>query len=336
MSDFDDRSRRLARKRYWSEHPKQDYTCPDCGRGYDEIVGEFQVHHKSGNPHDNRIDRLVGLCGFCHRLREGKKPSIERIKQYREHRQPAGSDEEDGTEKVEEHAERERPWIYTAGRMVWHNDEDSSYRASVEQRGDIDARFLHPQDTYFDHGGDIVSGCVAEDIDLVEKSDGVVALFDETDQIGTIVEVLHAAGQEKPTLALFSRDVTSPLTTAEVRSGRFDAEYPRALEGVSQRAESPLWFLINYLSGDSTAGRERTVKPMSARVPYDVPAPPNYEHDSKNTTLAVVQKDDQSISRALRSWVDNELETVDFPDPSPQTDLKHEAKEIADPRWVDE
>ena len=81
---FDDRSRKLARERYWDEHDKTRYTCPDCGRGRDEIVGEFQVHHKSGNPHDNRLEHLVGLCGFCHRLREDKKPSLERIRAFRD------------------------------------------------------------------------------------------------------------------------------------------------------------------------------------------------------------------------------------------------------------
>lgn len=84
MSRYDDRSRKLARQRYWNEHNKDTYQCPDCGRRRDEIVGEFQVHHKSGNPHDNRLEKLVGLCGYCHRVREGKKPSLKRLRGIRD------------------------------------------------------------------------------------------------------------------------------------------------------------------------------------------------------------------------------------------------------------
>jgi hypothetical protein len=84
MTNYDSQSRRLARKRYWEENARNKYVCPDCQRTEDEIVGEFQVHHQNGSPHDNRLEHLVGLCGFCHRLREGKKPSIERIRRHRE------------------------------------------------------------------------------------------------------------------------------------------------------------------------------------------------------------------------------------------------------------
>jgi transcription elongation factor Elf1 len=83
MSDHADRSRKLARERYWEANDKKTYTCPDCGRAEDEIVGTFHVHHMSETPYDNRLGELVGLCGFCHRLREDKKPSLERIKSYR-------------------------------------------------------------------------------------------------------------------------------------------------------------------------------------------------------------------------------------------------------------
>lgn len=84
MSDFANRSRRLARERYWNEHDRNGYQCPDCGRTEDEIVDTFQVHHKSGTPFDNREEALIALCGLCHRLREGKKPSLKRIKALRE------------------------------------------------------------------------------------------------------------------------------------------------------------------------------------------------------------------------------------------------------------
>lgn len=86
-----DRSRKIARERYWNEYDKDSYNCPDCGRGQDEIVGVFQVHHKSGTPHDNRLEHLVGLCGFCHRLRENKKPSLRRIRQFKKQSNKAAS-----------------------------------------------------------------------------------------------------------------------------------------------------------------------------------------------------------------------------------------------------
>lgn len=92
MSDrLAERSRRIARERYWKKHDKDSYNCPDCGRGEDEIVGVFQVHHKSGTPHDNRLGHLVALCGFCHRLREGKKPSLRRITQFKNASNKTGS-----------------------------------------------------------------------------------------------------------------------------------------------------------------------------------------------------------------------------------------------------
>jgi nucleoside 2-deoxyribosyltransferase len=315
MSDFENRSRRLARERYWKEHPKEEYECPDCGRGRGDIVGEFQVHHKSENPHDNRLDRLVGLCGFCHRLREGKKPSLERIKRYREHQQPS---------KPEPQRQPDQPRIYTAGRMVWHNNEDSSYRASVEARSDIDAELMHPQDTYFDHGGDSIAGCVAEDIGLIDRADGIVSLFEETGQTGTMVETIHAAANGVPALVLISNDLLAPPAgPAPHHQGRTQwIGLPHKLAGMGQRAESPLWFLVNYLIGDSTTGR-------------------GYSHDSPvddwggtNTTVAAVAKGDGSIGDALRSWVENDLNTIDSA--STSADLKRVAKEVADPRWSDE
>lgn len=58
------------RERYWNEHDEESYTCPDCGRGKDE-VSEFQVHHKDGNPTNGDGENLVALCKECHHDRHG-------------------------------------------------------------------------------------------------------------------------------------------------------------------------------------------------------------------------------------------------------------------------
>ena len=58
------------RERYWNENDKLSYTCPDCGRGFEE-VSEFQVHHKDENPANGELDNLVALCKECHHDRHG-------------------------------------------------------------------------------------------------------------------------------------------------------------------------------------------------------------------------------------------------------------------------
>lgn len=50
---------------FWERHDKDEYTCPNCDRGIDE-VDHFQVHHKNGNPEDGSPENLVGLCKDCH------------------------------------------------------------------------------------------------------------------------------------------------------------------------------------------------------------------------------------------------------------------------------
>jgi hypothetical protein len=302
MSNFDNRSRRIARERYWEKHSKADYECPDCGRGKEQVVGGFQVHHKSDNPHDNRMDKLVALCGFCHQLREEKKPSLKRIKQFRnqEHKEV-----ESDPMARQPGAQRVPPVIYTAGKMKWHNGEDSSYRASIKEGhgSDINAKFIHPYETYFDHGGDIVDGCVAEDMEMIDNADGLVALFNSTDQTGTMVETIHAANQSMKTLILLSPEVYN--TTKEPKKLPHDVEPP-----ISVRARTPLWFLINYLNGD---GLVNDGPQGPHRAPLDTPMPLRFAWEGFDCKVMRVQMNDGSITRAVRKWVTDSFYTRNNP-----------------------
>lgn len=151
----------------------------------------------------------------------------------------------------------DRPILYTAGAMKWRNEEDSTWRRSV----DVDvpnAQFLHPDtDAWFDHGGDLVTSCVSEDIELLGRSDGVVAYFTKPDQVGTITELLHAVMTGKPALVMYAPEMGDPFG---MLSSEEPPEYPARQGMVHMRAESDeYWFLINYLSGDTNVDGQRTV-----------------------------------------------------------------------------
>jgi len=77
-------NREQARRVYWDEHDRESYRCADCQRSRRQIRGRFEVHHKDGNPSNNDLSNLVGLCRLCHNLREEKKPSLNEIEQFRD------------------------------------------------------------------------------------------------------------------------------------------------------------------------------------------------------------------------------------------------------------
>lgn len=56
--------------RYWNEHDRDDYVCPDCDRHADE-VDELQVHHIDRDRSNTDMDNFVGLCHVCHWVRHG-------------------------------------------------------------------------------------------------------------------------------------------------------------------------------------------------------------------------------------------------------------------------
>ena len=131
--------RKIAREVYWDMYDPAEYNCPDCGRTERELKRGFEIHHLNGDPLDNRLENLVGLCRLCHMVREGKKPSLDQIKRIRSQlkgdfepeneRNPDDEDtEEDGRDEdkplpKEAQAElawtikheREIPWSEVAG-----------------------------------------------------------------------------------------------------------------------------------------------------------------------------------------------------------------------------
>ena len=78
------RTRGKARKKFWSEHDKRTYECPDCGRRETQLRYGFEVHHIDGEPMNNDLNNLIGLCRPCHNVREGKKPSVAEIELIQE------------------------------------------------------------------------------------------------------------------------------------------------------------------------------------------------------------------------------------------------------------
>lgn len=93
---------------YWEVNDRETYRCPDCDRLEDEIIGGFEVHHKNGEPLDNRPENHIGLCRLCHCLREGKKPSLERTRHLRTQlkaRINAGEDDASEGHPPEEHTD---------------------------------------------------------------------------------------------------------------------------------------------------------------------------------------------------------------------------------------
>lgn len=53
------------RETFWAIHSKEEYLCPDCKRGSEE-VRRFEIHHIDKTP-----GNIVGLCLTCHKVRHG-------------------------------------------------------------------------------------------------------------------------------------------------------------------------------------------------------------------------------------------------------------------------
>jgi len=254
MSQFKDRSRKLARESYWETHDRGSYQCPDCGRLESEIKGQFEVHHKNGKPLDNRPENRVALCRVCHNLREGKKPSVDHIQHLRSQ---AGNNNTGSAAKTVD-----TPTVYLAGSMDDDSAEHDTWRASVAESDDRDAlqyisdtrvEVNSPTEVSTSHGCGVVKDIAGEDMRLVDESDAVIAYFDKREQVGTLTELVYAVTQGKPSLVIFDQALVPHGSPSN---------------GVDLHHESLVyWFLINFLTGDgwNGLGADVTVSVVDSR-----------------------------------------------------------------------
>lgn len=291
MTDYKDRSRKLARESYWQRHDRDSYECPDCGRAEGEIQGCFEVHHKNGEPLDNRTENRVGLCRLCHNLREDKKPSIEQIRNARD----ALNDDNDQVDAPTPVAEVES--VYLAGTMTYHESDSwwtaatsaadrhpASWRQPLPEHAPL--RLNSPQDLHFDHGADLVEGVTEGDLKLLDNSDAIVAYFDKEEQVGTLTELVYAIGEGKPALVLFDRKFLEPPAIDSFDD--VDASHQWLNHSIRMRLESPVyWFLLNFLLGDGS-----------------------YDGVGADVTVGVVETE-EAVAAAYGDWFLSEVGTGD-------------------------
>lgn len=188
--------------------------------------------------------------------------------------------------------------------MDWDDSSDSTWRESVHiEIGGVE--FLHPTETYFDHGGDRVEGAVAEDMALISRSDAVVAMVDDQapaddkSQIGTITETVHAAAIGKPVLLLVDDALTGPQPEA--------SDPPVTIRG----SADDHWFLINYLTGDSATGR-------AAGMDDELPAALR-DWDGQDAIVRQVDPNDSAmIATIVEGWVESRFTDAPTPVKNPE------------------
>lgn len=240
MSRYKKRSRKLARQHFWEKHDRDSYTCPDCGRTEDEVAYTFEVHHKNGEPMDNRPENHIALCRTCHNLRENKKPSMGQIQRLRNHIKKDNSEEDDDSGV---------PEVYLAGAMDDEGRSRPSWRSSIaeEQMHGVyinqipssPVGFNSPTEVSFEHGGDPVGGIAKDDMSLLDSSDAIVAYFDKEEQVGTLTELVYAVTKGMPALVVFNESLVT-----DVRELSYIAS------GVDYSSQIPVyWFLVNFLTG---------------------------------------------------------------------------------------
>lgn len=278
--DTKNRHRALARKMFWKAHDQASYQCPDCDRRKADLLRPFEIHHKNGDPMDNSETNLVGLCRPCHNLREGKKPSLDEIKNLRD--EGGKSDEKNSSPAMGGSSGfLPRPArVYAAGQMDWYKGE-SYWRTPMEDLDHPTVEVVNPQTYHFEHGGDLVGGVAGEDLELLDSCDGVVAYFDKEEQVGTLIELLHALREQKPALVVLNSDFWW-------YGDALDKEYEWVTGPVSMRGAAPIyWFLINYLLGDSEGWGSGG----------------DWDGVGGDIEVCVVE-DEQALARAYHQWVE--------------------------------
>jgi hypothetical protein len=74
------KSRRQARQLYWDEYDRETYECPTCGVS----DATFHVHHRNGDPLDNRLINLLAICAYCHRQEHRDRVAVRRMDEWRD------------------------------------------------------------------------------------------------------------------------------------------------------------------------------------------------------------------------------------------------------------
>lgn len=70
-------ARKEARETFWGQYDKSKYSCPGCGYAGDHL----EVHHIDGNPFNNSLENLVGLCHSCHARRHRRENIDDRLEE---------------------------------------------------------------------------------------------------------------------------------------------------------------------------------------------------------------------------------------------------------------
>lgn len=224
--------------------------CYICGESNPEVIQEHHIVPKRHNGSDKK-ENLVNLCANCHQ-------AVEKIYDKKFYDKIGMNKKENGYEKFQF---EKVPSIYLAGKMDWEygrgegiTSEDSHWRASV-QNSQLSGKYdlISPYDTYFDHGGHRVIGTVTKDLELIDKSDAVLAFISREDQIGTVTEIFEAINQNKPVLVLFEiKKVKRANDESYLIHEGVAPDSTDSSGKVAIRSQAPhYWFLWNYLKEKS-------------------------------------------------------------------------------------
>jgi len=239
MSRYKKRSRKIARQLFWEKHDRDEYSCPDCGRLEEEVSYSFEVHHKNGEPMDNRPENHVALCRTCHNLRENKKPSMGQIQRLRNQVKKDQTDPRDDSGV---------PEVYLAGCMDNEGVSRSGWRSSIADKrmGGVyinnipssPVGFNSPTEVSFEHSGDPVRGIAKDDMSLLDSSDAIVAYFSKKEQVGTLTELVYAVSKGMPALVVFNESLVTD--TPEMSNISFGVDFSFQID--------VYWFLVNFLT----------------------------------------------------------------------------------------